>query len=270
MTNEWTTQIAAWELHLRAAGRSEGTIRTRAEHARWLATWAGPRGPWTLTTEDLESWMGERTWARETRRGVRGTMRSLYGWAETTGRVTASPAHDLAPIKPSQPKPRPAPESVYAAALLAATPRERLILRLAAECGLRRAEVAVIHSDDLLEDLTGWSLVVHGKGSRDRVVPLPPGLARDLQDAPGGWLFPGRDGGHLSPRWVGKIVTRLLDGPHTMHALRHRFATRAYAVSSDLLTVQQLLGHASPTTTQLYVAVPDAARRALVLAVAAA
>ena len=83
-----------------------------------------------------------------------------------------------------------------------------------------------------------------------------------------GYAFPGADDGHLSPRWVGKIVAELLPGTATMHQLRHRFATRAYAVDRDVLTVQQLLGHASPATTQRYVVVPPEAGRRTVLAAA--
>src|SRR5699024_6800613 len=123
----------------------------------------------------------------------------------------------------------------------------------------------------LVEDLAGWSLVVHGKGQRERMVPLTAGLALRLRARvhhTGGYAFPGSDGGHLSPRWVGKIVTRLLPGEVTMHALRHRFATRAYSVDRDLLTVQRLLGHASPVTTRVYVRLPDDALRRTVQAVA--
>src|SRR5690606_22561104 len=86
------------------------------------------------------------------------------------------------------------------AALLAAPPRETLMLRLAAEMGLRRGEVAQVHTDDVLDDLIGWSLVVHGKGGRDRVVPMPGTLARAIQDRPRGYLFPGDYGPGISRR----------------------------------------------------------------------
>lgn len=143
------------------------------------------------------------------------------------------------------------------------------MVRLAGELGLRRGEVARVHSDDVVTDLDGWSLVVHGKGDRTRLVPLSPVLARELRALPPGWAFPGDDGGHLSPRWVGKLVGRLLPPGMTMHGLRHRFATRAYHVDRDLLTVQQLLGHASPVTTRAYVQIGEQAKRRLVAAVAA-
>lgn len=269
MTTEWAAIIAAWALSLRAAGRPETTIRTRTEHLRWLSVWAGDRSPWDLTTDDLTAWMGSRTWARETRRGVRASCRGFYRWATMTGRTTRDPALALPPIPPSQPRPRPTPDDAYRIALAAADDRERLMLRLSAEAGLRRAEVAVIHSRDLVEDLVGWSLIVHGKGQRERIVPLNPGLAAELRARGEGWVFPGDDGGHLSPRWVGKLVTRVLPEGYTMHSLRHRFATRAYGVGQDLLAVQRLLGHASPVTTRIYVQVPDESLRRTVLGVAA-
>ncbi|MFD4990764.1 tyrosine-type recombinase/integrase [Cellulosimicrobium cellulans] len=264
----WTVQINAWLVAMRATGRPETTLRTRSEHLRWLAVWAGDRDPWSLTTDDLLTWMGGKVWARETRRGVRSSLRGFYRWGVATGRASHNPAEGLPSIPPSQPRPHPTPDRAYRMAVMAAGVRERLMLRLAAECGLRRAEVAQVHSRDLVEDLGGWSLVVHGKGARERVVPLPASLARELRLLGAGYAFPGDDHGHLSPRWVGKLVGRLLPEGYTMHSLRHRFATKAYAVSSDMFTVQELLGHASPVTTRVYVALPDDAKRRLVLAVA--
>lgn len=116
-----------------------------------------------------------------------------------------------------------------------------------------RGEVAIVHSNDLMDDLVGHSLVVHGKGGKRRIVPLPQSLGRTLAQSPSGFLFPGDDGGHLSPRYVGKLIRDLLPGEWTMHTLRHRFGTRAYALTSDLLLVQEMLGHASPSTTRRYV-----------------
>lgn len=134
-----------------------------------------------------------------------------------------------------------------------ASPRERIMLRLAAEVGLRRGEVAVAHTRDIMEDLVGRSLVVHGKGGRTRIVPLPHSLGVALSTIPEGYFFPGQDDGHLSPRYVGKLIRDLLPDQWTMHTLRHRFATRLYAHTRDLLGVQGMLGHATPTTTRRYV-----------------
>jgi len=192
------------------------------------------------------------------------SLRSFYGWGRVMGHIDVDPSTDLPKVQPGTPRPRPAPELVYREALLRADDRERLILRLAAEVGLRRAEIAQVHSDDLERDLLGWSLVVHGKGQRERVVPIPTALAVQLRERGYGWAFPGSDHGHLSPRWVGKLSTRLLEGKWTLHTLRHRFATQAYNIDRDLFVVQTILGHASPATTRRYVRVDDDRLRATV------
>ena len=268
MTPLWAVAVSDWTLALRAAGRAETTISTRTEHLRWLAKTYPDRDPWSLTSDDLTAWLGSRVWARETRRGVRVSLRGFYGWGVGTGRTSYSPAAALPVVQPARPNPRPTPDEAYRLALAAAGGRERLILRLAAECGLRRAEVAQVHSRDLVDDLDGVTLRVHGKGQRERMVPLPPVLAAELRALPTGHAFPGDVDGHLSPRWVGKLVTRLLPDGWTMHTLRHRAATRWYGVNQDLLTVGELLGHASPVTTRVYVRLPDGAKRALVQAAA--
>lgn len=220
--------------------------------------------PFETTNDQLTHYFAEQEWKPETRRGRRATFRNFYTWAVTTGHTFTNPAEALPTVKPAQPKPRPAPDSVLTAALLKAQPREQLMIRLAGELGLRRGEVAVIHSKDIRETLNGYALVVHGKGSKDRLIPLPSGLAAVLRGHGEGYIFPGDDGGHLSPRYVGKLIARLMPDGWTMHTLRHRFATRAYSLDRDLLTVQALLGHASPTTTRLYVQLPDDALRSVI------
>jgi site-specific recombinase XerD len=138
-----------------------------------------------------------------------------------------------------------------------------------AEGGLRRSEVAQVHARDVHETSGGWTLTVHGKGDKEREVPIPAGLAWDLRTkCMGGFAFPGQHQGHLSPLWVGKRISRLLPEGLSMHGLRHRFASVAYDRSRDLLGVQKLLGHASPTTTQVYVLIPDDQLRTIVDAVA--
>ena len=171
-------------------------------------------------------------------------------------------------MRAGQAKPRPTPERVYEAALRRSDDRVKLILRLAHDAGLRRAEIAVVHSEDLFEDLDGWSLRVHGKGRRERDVPLTPRLALELRSLPSGWAFPGDDGGHLSPRWIGKLATTALPDEWTLHTLRHSFGSRVYA-HADLAVAQDALGHASPATTRIYVVVPNQRVRAAVMAASA-
>jgi putative phage integrase len=83
-------------------------------------------------------------------------------------------------------------------------------------------------------------------------------LARRIAAA-GSWVFPGDDSGHISPGWLGKLVSRALPSDWTPHKLRHRFASRAYSVEHDLRAVQVALGHASIATTQIYVSTDDMA-----------
>lgn len=248
----WRVAIDDYLNSQRAAGAPSTTLATRRAHLEHAARRL-LGSPWTITPDELVDWCGRQAWERETRRGRRSTFRSFWGWAVASERTSCNPALALPTIPPGEPRSRPTPDRVYKEGLVAARARDRLILRLAAELGLRRAEVAQVHTDDLIEDLLGWSLLVHGKGGRERVVPLPDGLARTLRDLPEGFVFPGDDHGHLSPRWVGKIASSLLPDHWTMHTLRHRFATLAYDVDKDVFVVQELLGHASPATTRRYV-----------------
>lgn len=260
LSSPWLDAIAEYLLYLQAGGSPETTRATRRHHL--VRVGRDLRHPWDTTPAELIEWFAVQDWARETRRSVRGTLRSFYRWAVQTGHTSTDLGALLPVVKASSPNPRPVPDDVYVRALMTASPREQLMLRLAAEMGMRRAEVATVNSRNLIEDLEGWSLVVLGKGDRERVVPVPKSLAVELRALPRGWAFPGDDHGHLSPRWVGTIVGRLLPEGWTMHKLRHRAASRWYDLERDVFTVQDLLGHASPATTRHYVAVRnDSLRR---------
>ena len=254
-----------------AAGVPATTRRTRREHMQRCARVGGWSSPALVTGDGLVRWFARQSWAPETRRSHRGTHRAFWAWWVTAGHGTDNPADALPRVKASAGIPRPVDEISYSRALRDAAPRVRLILRCAAEVGLRRAEISQIHRRDLLQDLGGWSLIVHGKGGRPRVVPLPAGLAAEIRAEVERWgyMFPGDDGGHLSPRYVGKLAALALPDDWTLHALRHRFATRAYSLDRDVFTVQQLLGHASPATTRRYVALDTSGMRSTVERVAA-
>lgn len=185
----WLAAIDDFAGALRAGGAPASTIGTRRAHLSRVARCLGG-DPWELDADRLVAWCGRQDWAVETRRGVRASLTRFYGWAVATGRTEVDPAAALPKVRAASPTPRPAPEIAYREALGRADARSRLILRLAAEVGLRRAEVAQVHSRDLIEDLEGWSLIVHGKGGRQRVVPLPDGLAVALRARPAGWAFP--------------------------------------------------------------------------------
>lgn len=259
----WAVAIEAWCVWSIAQSAAATSLTTRRQHLQHLARHGGVASPWAVTGPDLLAYAARQAWSPETRRSRRTTLRVFYGWGVDVGHVEASPALVLPRVRPTRPNPSPAPDRVWLRALAEASPRERLMLRLAGEHGLRRAEVAVVHRRDLVEDLDGWTLIVHGKGGRDRLVPLLDDVAHLLRQVDG-YAFPGAVDGHLSPRWVGKLLTRLLEGDWTMHKLRHRAGSNWYDVDHDLAVVQDLLGHADPKTTRAYVKVRDGRLRATV------
>jgi integrase len=252
---------------MRASGKPVSTRDLRTYHLRRFAR-THP-DPFTLDTEDLAGWLGCHGWGLETLRSYRASLRAFYSWAMAAGHTTTSPAAGLPTVPAQLGKPRPTPDDVLAVAVRVAGSRERLMLRLGAHAGLRRAEIAAVHSGDVFEDLDGWSLRVRGKGGRVRLVPLTRWLALELRAAPAGWVFPSPGGGHLTPAHVGKLMSGLLGPGWSAHTLRHRFATRAYAVERDLRAVQELLGHTKPETTAVYTQVPSGAKRRAVDRVAA-
>ncbi|WP_461004435.1 tyrosine-type recombinase/integrase [Trueperella pyogenes] len=255
--------------HLAASGLSTATIALRRAHldrfAREINTDLS-----AVTTENLETFLSNAAWANDYRRSLRSSMRSYFGWLHATGRRQDNPAAILPKVKPTPPRPRPTPDLALKAAIRDAANDELLMIRLGVEAGMRRGEVCKVHARDLVEDLGGRSLIVTGKGGKTRIIPLEDSLAAAIERRgieTGGFLFPGAIDGHISPAWLGKRISRLMPEGVTMHSLRHRFATRVYDATGDLLATQQLLGHSSPSVTQTYVQVD---RRRLRKAVKAA
>ena len=148
--------------------------------------------------------------------------------------------------------------------------RDAAVLALLYGCGLRISEALGLERAAFGG---GDALTVMGKGRKERMVPLIPAVAKliagyialcpyDLPEH--GPLFVGAKGGALSPRLVQLAMARLrgalgLPETATPHALRHSFATHLLARGGDLRSIQELLGHASLSTTQIYTAV-DAER----------
>lgn len=270
ITPAWAQAIDRWTLALAAAGRTGPTIETRTEHLRRFSRQTHTPSPALVTRTRVIEWAGAHDWARETRRSVYASLRGFYRWAVEVGVCGDDPTDVLPAVKPGPACPRPAPEDVYAEAIRTQDARARVILRLAGEAGLRRGEIAVVAREDLIRDLSGISLIVHGKGKRDRRVPLSDSLAREVVGylGEGRYLLPSPTGGHLTPRHVGKIGAGVLPQGYTLHTLRHRFATTAHAGTRDLIVVQRLLGHSSVATTQRYVASSDDAMRQAVIVAA--
>lgn len=258
---EWAKSIAGWVGFLRSASKPATTLYLREYQMRRFAADHTHARPWLLTLDDITKWLGAFDWAVETRRSYRAAIRSFYHWGHITGKILADPAAMLPPIRPPIVQPRPAPEVVFRESIAHAQPRVRLMLELAGFGGLRRAEIAVCHSDDVTLDLDGWSLRVHGKGRRERSVPLLDPLSVQLRKRPAGWVFPGNVNGHLSPAHVGKLMSAALPEGWTAHSLRHRFSARFYENERDIRATQEVLGHASVVTTQRYTPVPSGTMR---------
>jgi site-specific recombinase XerD len=140
--------------------------------------------------------------------------------------------------------------------------KHQALLVLMYSAGLRVGEVVRLQVEDLDEG-RGLIRVRAGKGNKDRYT-LYSGLARELVRAyreeyqPQKWLFPGAlPGRHLTERTVQQFVAKLRQkanlGPQvTSHTLRHSFATHLLENGTDLRYIQELLGHSSPKTTQIY------------------
>lgn len=263
VTKAWQQQIDDWDRWLTVAGRPSTTRGLRTYHLRRLAHGHRERAPFDLDHEDLVEWMSGYEWGAATLRSVRASLRGFYGWAVRTGRLDVDPTTALPTVKTPRRTPRPTPDDVLLDALERAPLRERLMLVIAQRTGLRAGEVARVRREDVVPALAGASLHVRGKGARERLVPLDEELARILRLLPAGWVFPSstRPGEHLTAHTVSRLMSAALGPGWTAHTLRHRYASLAYSVERDLRAVQELLGHAQVTTTQVYTLVPDEARR---------
>lgn len=240
----WRRSIEGWTDTLKAAGLSAQTIKSRRYKMVHLAALLMPSGPEDVTTEQIVQVFARQQWKPETRKAYRNTISSFFRWLHKSGRRSDDPSLDVPRVKKPHAHPRPCPDRYIAAAMEMATTSERLMIRLGAECGLRRGEIARVHSDDVVADNAGRSLIVRGKGDKQRIVPLPDDLAGIIMDARG-YLFPGRFGGHVEESYIGDHISRLLPDGYAAHTLRHRFATTAYAATHDLFVVAELLGHES-------------------------
>lgn len=250
------TKFRAWYL---CQGRAAGSVYGRY---RYLARLASEHDLATVTADQLLTWLASHDWAPETRKSAREALILFYGWGVKHGLREDNPMAEIAPTRIPPPCPRPVPDSVLARARMAASPDEMLMIDLGCFAGLRASEIASLHSRCLEDDY----LRIEGKGQRTRIIPIPPELACRIAERPSGWTFPGRfPGTHLT---AGVVVRRLsaLLGDYTAHSLRHRYASRCYDATGDLLALQELLGHSSPSTTRRYVRVTMTRLRATALA----
>jgi integrase len=265
LSGQWNAALDGWLTWLIAGGTSAATRKTRRAHVRRVARELGAPHPRDITHQQLLAILGRPEYSMEHRRGLRASLASFYRWAVESGVVDDDPTLTLPHIRAALGAPKPATDDIWRALLEQADPRTALMARLACEAGLRRAEVAQVHSDDVNAGIGGAELIVHGKGAKQRVVPITVSLAAAIQKASpfGGFLFPGKIDGHMSADRVGHLVSKVMPPGWSMHKLRHRSATRGYAATGNLRAVQEFLGHASVATTQRYTAVSSMEIRAV-------
>jgi integrase/recombinase XerC len=284
--------LAAFERHLTAErGRSPHTVRAYvADVAAFLdgvdgvdgvdAGCGRPTPLGEITLAELRSWLGRLAAdgaARATLARRASALRTFFAWAARSGRVPADPALRLTAPRRRRSLP-PVLAQRDAAALLDVAAvaadegdplrlRDRAVLELLYATGVRVGELVALDVDDV--DRSRDVLRVLGKGDKERVVPFG-GPARRSVDAwltrgrpavavPGSGpaLFLGARGRRLDQRQVRTVVHRMLEhvpdapdlGPH---GLRHSAATHLLEGGADLRLVQELLGHASLATTQVY------------------
>lgn len=263
----WTAAILAYMAYLTAIGRPRTTRGLRRSQLSLLAETIGlPLAE--VSDADLIGWFAAHpAWMAETRKSYRNALRGFFAWAHQYGHTDSNPAASIPVVTVPKAPPRPAPQEAYDRAMAGAVPRVAMALRLAREAGLRRGEISRVHCRDLLRGIGGPQLAVHGKGARERVVPITVELFDALAAmADGSWVFPSPAGGHMTASYIGCMCSAALGPDCTLHQLRHLFATLAYRRTKDIRAVQELLGHSSLAVTERYVQCDDDAKRAAMMA----
>jgi integrase/recombinase XerC len=245
---------------LRRTGARQATVKHRRDNLRRLAAYL-PVALIEASPEQLDAWQSQLRVSISSINTYTCHARGFYRWAQQTGLLDVDPSDALPLPRVAQRKPRPMPEKDTRTAMRAARGAMRAWLALAGWCGLRAGEIARIRREDVELDTEGGDgalLHVDGKGGKHRAVPVPPRVLAMLMPflALQGPIFRRETTGlPIAPADVTKRVSRFLRGlglPYTLHTLRHRFATRLAQATRDLRLVQELLGHASLATTQLY------------------
>lgn len=284
-----TREMTHWLSHLRAERRlSPKTLEAYARDVRqcliFLAGHWGTQvtlqGFAALEASDIRSFMAMR---RADDIAGRSLMRALAGLRsfgrflerEGKGKVGALSAIRAPKVAKSLPKPihMVAAKRFADADERAGEDRETWILvrdaavmALLYGSGLRISEALGLKRRDVPKPGEGDVLVVTGKGNKSRMVPVLQNVLQLIADyaaicphplPPAGPMFVGARGGPLSPRIIQLAMERLrgalgLPDSATPHALRHSFATHLLGRGGDLRAIQELLGHASLSTTQIY------------------
>lgn len=223
----------------------------------------------SLGSVDVERWLSSMRVCARTKRNRLSQVRTLYGWARRRGYVAHDPTEGVPQPRVSRSVPRALPAASVARLLAAApTSRDRLIVSLMVQEGLRCCEVANLRVADV--DRETGELLATGKGGHQRMLPLTASTARCLDaylaesPAPGFGFVVRKyreplEG--LKPNWISRVIRYALeeagvkslpgDGV-TAHVLRHTAASDVYERCGDLQVVQEMLGHSSLVTTQIY------------------
>mgnify|MGYP005833059485 CR=1 FL=1 len=273
---------------------SELTIKSYREDLTALIDYlAEARGgrcprPAEITVMELRRYVGalhEAGYAPATIARRLASLRSFFRFGQREGWVDANPAKALRNPR----KPRNLPHflsSQELARLLTAPPantpmglRDRAILETMYSAGLRVSELVGLNESDV--DLRAEILRVRGKGRKERLAPIGSFAARALRRwlavrrlhpsqpaGPAAPVFVNRFGRRLTTRSVARMLekhlrTAGLDRRTTPHSLRHSFATHLLDRGADIRSVQELLGHKSLVTTQIYTHVSTASLRAV-------
>lgn len=243
--------LAAFATHLTARRRSPATIKLRMVYLRHLAEEVSLL---EATTTDLEALLvSHPEWKPATVNSAISSWSVFYTWAIRTGLTTNNPTIDLERAYIAKRVRDLADDDLIRAALEKATPRNRAILLLGREAGLRRFEIATLHRRNRVGD---W-LEIIGKGQRLRRIHLTPNLAAALDAIQGdGYYFPGRIAPHIGTDAVYRAVTHLIGT--APHSLRRSALTAVYRNSGgDIRMAQEFAGHANPNTTAIYIQVNE-------------
>ena len=193
------------------------------------------------------------------------SLKSFFKFLKKEGFITLNPTDNIE--SPKIPKSLPKTITIEETLKLLATPensRDKVILYLLYGTGMRVSELSNLNIDQI--NLSDKIIhVVGGKGGKDRIIPLPNGIITILEDyiktrktTTDSAFILNRSGQRLTPRSIQRIVKKykkaanLQDKTLTPHTLRHAFATHLLSNAVDIRVIQELLGHASLSTTQLY------------------
>ncbi len=269
--------FSAW-LGGRAAATRKAYLSDVAAFAEWMMR-SGVEDPGGVDRMHLRRYLaslGTRRLARATVARKAAALRCYFAWLTRQGRIGADPARSLRAPSGGGRLPRVLSSGEVGALLDVDAPdavsrRDLAVLELLYAAGLRVSELCGLDRGDV--DLRGRAVTVMGKGGKQRRVPIHDAAVdalrawfddgRDEMSGPPEAVFVNRRGGRLGPRDVRRILDRRAASPTHPHALRHTYATHLLDGGADLRVVQELLGHASLATTQVYTHVSKERLRAV-------